>query len=331
VEEETQMRKMKTASWTGTKMQECRDTLDTMFREQLGYGNGKRMDPKGVKWITDNRVDIAETIVNLMQNEIDSIDPLPLLVEQTTGDIRNNYIWQELTGTVRVVDRAYGTKPLSQRLYFREHSIKTSMKETAVEFALEEVFAGRMTPSLAASEMAIARIRYRTSMVLDAIDAGVPNVADRTGQAGYTLRYTVATALSAAVLDKAIDGLQDEGSNATVFGRHLALHPAIRGFSGWSDSVNDELQRRGQIGVYHGANIVTLRDPLGRRAEEHLIPYNKVWVASGAPGAVYMDKPVTFLNWAEVSARDAVFGTGIRFEDGVKVWDPYQYRIITIT
>lgn len=325
------MRKFKTANWSQDKMQECRNELDNMFRAQLGYGNGKRMNPQGVKFINDNRVDIAETIVNLMNNEIESIDPLPFLVESTTGDIRNDYIWQELTGTVRVVDRAYGTKPISQRLYFREHSIKTTMKETAVEFALEEVFAGRMTPSLAASEMAIARVRYRTSMVLDALDAGVPSVADRTGAAGYTLRYTVATTLSAAVLDKAIDGLQDEGANGTVFGRHLTLHPAMRAFTGWSDAYNDELQRRGQTGIYHGANVVTLRDPLGRRAETHLIPLNKVWVASSTPGAIYMDKPVTFLNWAEVSARDAVFGTGIRFEDGVRVWDPYQYRIITIT
>jgi hypothetical protein len=131
-------------------------------------------------------------------------------------------------------------------------------------------------------------------------------------------------------LDKAIDGLEDEGGAPTVFGRHITLNTPLRNFAGFSDSVNDDMTRRGKIGVYHGANLVTLIDPWARRDATHLIRKDRVYVASGTPGAIFMDKPVTFLNWSLVDARTASFGVGIRIEDGLLVFDPYQYRIIEI-
>lgn len=332
------MPQFRTASWTPDTLRACREELDNMFREAVGYGNGNRMDPRAVQRLDADRVDIAETITNLIQEEVVNIDPLPLLVDQVTGDIRNNYIWQEMDGALRVVDRSYGSKPLSQRLTFSEYSMRTSMKEVAVEIPLEEVFSGRLTPSIAAQEMAIAITRYRVSMLLDAFDAAIPAGDDRTGLTGYTLRYTsTGGALTQAVVDKAIDGLADEGEGATIFGRHIALFPAMRAFtnsagvSGLNEETQRELFTRGVIGTYHGANILTLKDPYAKRSADHLIPSNKVWVASGTKGAIFMNKPVSFLNWAMTDARTATFGTGIRLEDGLLVHDPYRYRIITIT
>lgn len=325
------MLQFRTASRGAEWLKNAKDELDNIFKEAVGYGE-KRMNPRAIQIIDKDRYDIAETIVNVIQEEVENVNPLPFLVEQVSGDIRNNYIWRELDGALRVVSRAYGSKPLSQRLFFKEYSIHTSMKETAVEIPLEEVFAGAVTPSLAASEMALAITRYRVSTVLDALDTAIPSAADRTGVSGYNLRYTSSGgALDQADLDKAIDGLQDEAANPTIFGRHIALFPAIRGFTGFSDSVNDELTRRGQIGTYHGANIVQLRDPFAKRSADHLIRSDKVWVASGTRGAVFMDKPVSFLNWAITDPRTATFGTGVRLEDGLLVRDAYRYRIITIT
>lgn len=320
--------KFRTSKWDAGKIASCKEELNTMFREAVGYGE-KRMNPRAVQILDRDRVEIAETITNLVREEVENINPLPFLVEEVTGDIRNNYTWQEMDGALRVVSRSYGSKPLSQRLTFREFSMATSMKETAVEIPLEEVFSGRFTPAMAAEEMALAITRYRVSMVLDAIDAGVPSGADRSGMTGFNLRYTCTTTLTQAELDKAIDGLLDEGENPTVFGRHVALL-GIRAFTGFSDTQQSELTVRGQIGTYHTANIVTLRDPYAKRSADHLIPKNKVWVVSGTKGAIYMNKPVTFLNWSMVDARTATFGAGIRLEDGLLLTDPYRYRILTI-
>lgn len=317
-------------SWSKEKIVECKTELDNLFFEAVGKGES-RMNPHAVQIIDKQRVDIAETIVNLVNEEVTSINPLPFLVNEVTGDIRNQYVWQELDSSLRVVTRAYGSKPLSQRLTFKEFSMSTSMKETAVEIPLEEVFSGRQTPSLAAAEMAIAIIRFRISNTVDLIDAAVPaSTADRTGVSGYTLRYTDGGALSKANLDKAIDGLQDEGEGVAVIGRHVAMFPAIRAFSGWSDEINDEIARRGVIGQYHGATIVTLTDPYAKRTADHLIRKDRLYVAAGTKGCIYMTKPVDFLNWSFTDARTATFGTGIRLEDGILMHDAYKYRIMEV-
>ena len=323
----------RTARWSAEKIADCRKELDNLFFEATGKGNGSRMNPRAVDILHKDRVDIAETITHLIQEEVENVNPLPFLVDQVTGDIRNNYIWQEMDGALRVVARSYGSKPLSQRLTFKEYSMRTSMKEVAVEIPLEEVFSGRFTPRMAASEMAIAIIRYRVSTTLDALDAAIPSSADRTGVSGYTLRYTGYTQ---ANLDKAIDGLQDESENPTIFGRHVTLFPTLRTFDtktsvDVAESVKDDFFRRGVVGSYHGANIVTLRDPFAKRSADHLIRKDRIWIAGGAKGAIFMDKPVTFLNWAMTDARTATFGTGIRIEDGLLVHDAFRYRILEVS
>lgn len=324
------MLQFRKSSWSTDKIESCRKELNDIFFAAVGMGEA-RMNPHAVDIINENRVDIAETIVRLIEEEVQNIDPLPFIVNEVEGDIRNSYIWQELDSSLRVVTRAYGSKPLSQRLTFKEYGMSTSMKEVAVEIPLEEVFSGRQTPALAAQEMAVAITRYRVANTLDLVDAAVPAAtADRTGVSGYTLRYVEGGPLSKTNLDKAIDGLQDEGENVAIIGRHIAFAPAMRGFAGFSDLVDDDMTRRGVIGAYHGANIVTLRDPWVKRTADHLIRKDRVYIASGTKGALYMTKPVQFLNWAYTEPRTAVFSTGIRLEDGVLVYDAYRYRIMEV-
>lgn len=319
------------ASWDKTKIENCRAELDNLFFEAVGKGE-KRMNPHAVDTLNKDRIEIAATIVNLIQQEVVNVDPLPFLVNEVTGDIRNNYVWQELDSSLRVVSRSYGSKPLSQRLSFKEIAMSTTMKEVGVEVPLEEVFGGRITPSLAASEMALAIARFRIGNTLDLIDAAVPATTnDRTGVSGYTLRYVESTTLTQANLDKAIDGLQDNGGDVTVLGRHVAMAPSIRHFTGFGLNTTDELAIKGVIGTYHGANIVTLKDPYVRRTADHLIRKDRMYLSSGTKGALYMTKPVDFLNYAFVDARTATFGTGIRLEDGVLMYDPYQYRVFEFT
>jgi hypothetical protein len=325
------MLQFKKASWSDEKIQSCKDELNNLFFEAVGKGE-KRMNPHAVDILHEDRIEIAETIINLINQEVTNVNPLPLLVDQVEGDIRNNYIWQELDSSLRVVTRAYGSRPLSQRLTFKEHSMKTEMRETNVEIPLEEVFSGRQTPALAASEMALAITRFRIANTVDLIDAAVPSSTnDRTGITGYTLRYVDSGNLSQANLDAAIDGLQDEGDNITVFGRHVALFPAIRSFTdNVSQDIQTDLFNRGVVAQYHGANILTLKDPYAKRSADHLIRKDRIYVASGTKGAVYMTKPVEFLNYSFVDPKTATFGAGLRMEDGIVMHDAYRYRILEI-
>lgn len=317
------MIQFRTASRTADELKTAKAELDEMFSIVKG-ANGK-MNHKAVRHLEDNRYTIAELILQLVNDTVLVTDPTPFLADVVEGDIRNNYIWQEITSTLRVVNRSYGTKPLSQRLTFKEYSIATSHKEIAVEIELEKIASGRVTPSMVTDAIAETINRYRVTTVLSGIDAGIGSGLDHTGKAGYTLRYTD---LTQANLDKALDGLLDESENPIMFGRHIALAPKIRGFTGWSNETLREMEVRGMIGTYHSAKIVSLRDQYHKREGGHLIAGNKAWIASGTKGAKFMTKDVSFLDWAVVDPRTSTFGVGTRLEDGVLVFDPEQYRII---
>lgn len=317
--------RFQTASRNAGEMTAAKDELNNIFREAVTGSHGK-YNPRGAEVLRANKMDIAELIVQIIRDEVVSTDPTPFLVDNITGDFTDNYSFQKLDGSLRVVKRSYGSKPLSQRLTFKEHSLTTSMKEIAVELPLEEIAGGRITPAQMAEEVAFAINRYRISTILDGLDAAITATADRTGIAGYTLRYT---GITKANLDKALDGLFDEGGRPVIYGRHTALYPAIRNFAGWTPETVREFETRGQIGSYMGAPIVVLADTFNGTSGEHFLSNQKIWIASGKKGAKFMTKDVSFLNWAEVSEKNASFGTGIRLEDGLIVDDPFQYRILT--
>lgn len=322
------------ASWEPAKLKEAKEDLNKIFLEAVGYGEKKR-NPRAGDILNKDAFEIAQLIFRVIEQEVTVTDPLPFLVEEVTGDIRDNYLYHELDSTFRVTQRSYGSKPLSQRLTFKEYSISTTQKEVAVEIPLEEVFAGVFTPALVAEEIAFAINRFRISSVLDALDAGVPAVADRTGLSGYDLRYT---GFTQGNLDKAIDGLQDEAEAVSIFGRHIVINPVIRGFTGYADGATalgqatmDELFARGVVGAYHNAQVVTLKDTFAKRAQAHVIRKDRVYIAGDVKGAFHMVKPVDFLNYAFTDPRTATFATGVRIEDGTLVWDPYRYRIIEVS
>lgn len=313
----------KVGKFNAEELQTAKNELDEIF--SIVKGKNGKLVPSAVKKLDDNRYDIAELILQVINETYLITDPTPLLVEVVDGDIRNNYLWRELDSTLRVVNRSYGTKPISQRLTFKEHSISTSMKEIAVEIPLEEVAAGSTTPSQVAESMAQAILRYRIAAVLDGIDAGVTSGADLTGESGYTKRYS---GLTQANLDKAIDGLLDDSEAVTIFSRHIALAPTLRTFSDFSDEVKDDMTRRGVIGMYHNAQILTLRDQYSQVDASHLISKDRVYLAASRKGAIWMQKDVSFLNWALVDPRSSSFGVGTRLEDGMLVRHQNRYRII---
>lgn len=324
------MPNFKTASRSLGELKTAKEQLDEIF--SIVKGPKGSLNQRAVKKLEDDRFELAELILQLINDTVLVTDPTPFLVDVVDGEFGNDYVWQELDSTLRVVARSYGTKPLSQRLVFKEYGMVTSHKEIAVEIPLEQIAGGRITASQVTDAMAEAINRYRITSILDAIDAGVTSGADHTGKAGYSRRYTD---LTQANLDKAIDGLQDESESVTVFGRHIALAPKIRsyagftdGTTGWPDAAAEEFLRRGMIGSYHGAAIVSLRDQFHKREGGHLVAANKAWLASGTKGARFMAKDVSFLNWSVVDQRSSTFGVGTRLEDGVLVFDPFQYRII---
>jgi hypothetical protein len=309
---------------TASERTEHKQKLDEIFAR---VGSKGKITARGLKELDDNRVEIADTIVQLITDDLSVVDPTPLLVSKRTQGFTDKNLFQRMEGTLKVVNRSYGSKPLSQRLSASEFSYSTSMKELAVEIPLEEVVGGRITASQVVSAMAYAIARYKVSLVLSAISAAVTATPDHTGLSGYNLRYTGVTEDN---LSKAVDGMRDDGDAPTIFARHQALYPAIRTFAGWGTIQQGQYLERGEVGQFLCASVVTIIDNYSRLLGGHQIDGNKVWVASQTPGAWLIEKDVTFLNWALVDQRSATFSTGIRLEDGVFVYEPWRYRILDV-
>lgn len=318
----------KIANRTADEMAAHKNELNNIFKSAVGHDKHGRVDPKGLKELEANKIEIAQLVVQLVEDTVALTDPTPFMVDRRTYNLGDQIIFQELKGDMKVTKRAYGSKPLSQRLTKTEWSMTTQAKEVAIEIPLEEIASGAMSASDAVNAMAESINRYRVQFVLDGIDAGVPAATnDRTGVTGFTLRYS---GLTDTNLEKALDGLKDDGEVPSIFGRHIALYPAIRGFTGYSQDTLRELETRGAVGVYQGSPVVTLIDKFSRKAGSHVIPANRVYIAGGAKGAVLAEVDLSFLNFAETDARTGVFTTGMRMEDGLLVWNPYAYRIIEI-
>jgi hypothetical protein len=311
--------------WTNEKLDEAKKELDDIFYSTVSDGKG-RFDRRSIQKINNCRFDIAELIVRIVEETFLLTNPIPFLVDEQTGVMGEKKVFQELNSALRMVNRAPGAKPISQRLTYKEWDITTSQKEVAVEIPLEKVAVGRIKPSDVATAMAIAINRNRISTVLTALDSAVDAVSDRTGETGFNLRYTGYTA---ANFDKAINGMLDDGAQPTIFGRYVALAPALQGFAGWSQDITTELQSRGMVAQYRGAAVVSLLDQYNKFTGDHVVPKDRVYLASGTKGAIIEDRDVSFLDYAVVDERTATFAAGRRVEHGVLVWDKYRYRIVT--
>jgi hypothetical protein len=316
----------KTASRTPQEIADHKAELNSIFKDAVGHDKRGRIDPKGMQELQDNRIEIAQLVVQLLEDTVAVTDPTPFLVDRNTYNLGDQIMFQEMRGDLKVTKRAYGTKALSQRLTKVEWGMTTQAKEIAVELALEEIASGASSASDAVDAIAEGINRHRIQFVLDGIDAGVPAATDdHSGVPGFTLRYS---GLTKGNLESALDGLKDEGEAASIFGRHTALYPAIRNFDGWSDQSIRDFEMRGVTGVFQGSPVVTLVDKFSRKAQSHVIRNDRVYIAGGSKGAVMAEIDLSFLNWAEADPRVGVFTTGVRLEDGLLVWNPYAYRII---
>lgn len=319
----------KVASRSATEIAAHKAELDAIVKNAVGHDKRGRIDPKGLRELDNNRIEIAQLVVQLIEDSVALTDPTPFMVDRRTYGLDDQILFQEARANgLTVTKRAYGTKPLAQRTTKLEYSMNTTASEIAIVLPLEEIASGASSASDAVAAMSEAINRWNLQMVLDAIDAGVPAAtADRTGKAGYTLRYS---GLTKDNLAKCIDGMRDDGDVPTVFGRHTALFPAIRAFEDWSEASKRDFEVRGQVGIYLGANLVTMADRYSRFFGSHAIRADRVYVAAGNKGAIMAERDLSFLNYAVTDARTGTFETGMRMESGVLVYNPYAYRVIEL-
>lgn len=95
---------------------------------------------------------------------------------------------------------------------------------------------------------------------------------------------TTAAGISQAALDAAIAQVQDESEsgNVVIVGRPTVVNK-IASFDGFGNETLEEIRRKGMIGVYHGANIITLKNYKDEEGVPY-IPNNELWVMARDTG-----------------------------------------------
>lgn len=95
---------------------------------------------------------------------------------------------------------------------------------------------------------------------------------------------TTAAGISQAAVDAAIAQVQDESQTGEVVivGRPTVVNQ-LAGFDGFGNETMEEIRRKGMIGVYHGANIITLKNYKDEDGVPY-IPNNELWVMARDTG-----------------------------------------------
>lgn len=95
---------------------------------------------------------------------------------------------------------------------------------------------------------------------------------------------TTAAGISQATLDSVISTVQDESlsGNVVIVGRPTVVNK-IASFDGFGNETLEEIRRKGMIGVYHGADIITLKNFKDEDGVPY-IPNNELWVMARDTG-----------------------------------------------
>lgn len=116
--------------------------------------------------------------------------------------------------------------------------------------------------------------------IFSLLTAAIPNSSDY---------YVTGAGMDAADLNGMIaevkDSIKPNGQGpvpVTVIGRS-SMTDQISDFPGFSEEAKEEIRTRGRLGIYRGANIVTINNWTDEDGESYL-PANELWVFGGTVG-----------------------------------------------
>ena len=278
----------------------------------------------------------GEAAALIRQSVIDGFemtDPTPIFMERREGTLGDTYEFEQLINTLRVVEYS----PMSAPQVFTPrkgvYTINTSSYELAFGIPLEKVMRRQHTIGEFVDLAAQAMVRHTRDITLTAIDLSTQGGAvDLKGRA---LRTAAAGAnVAQTEIDAALRRMYAFNSGVTIFGSRYALDP-IYGYGATSDNLKEELNARGVIGAYRGARLVEMVD-------DHNIFYNSfskvngvdleklIFIAAGVPGAIWLEKDLSSLDWELMDVRKAQWSSGVRMEHGTLVHTPWRYHVIQL-
>lgn len=261
-------------------------------------------------------------------------DPTPIFTERRAGELGNTYEFTKLINTLRVVKYAPMSEPLIFTPRKAKYTIATSMYELPVGIDLQKILTRQHTVAEFSNMQAEAITRHYVNLTLTAIDTACANGV--TDIRGRDLRaITTSTDVQSTDLDDQLRRMYSYNENVVIFGHRWALDPILdmAASTTSADAVKEELRTRGWVGQYRGATLVAVNDEYNEFTANFTsingVDWEKlIFLGSGVPGAILMERDLSALNWQELDPERAFFRTGIRWDHGILVHSNWRYGVL---
>jgi hypothetical protein len=303
--------------------------INTDMLNYLNSGGVTALDV-AAKW----RGDAAALVREVMIDEFRMMDPTEIFTERRTGTMGDSYEYEKLINTLRSVEYSPGSQPQIFTPRKTKYGIRTSQFELAWGVDLQKVMNRQLSLGDFATMAAQALLRHYQNLVLTAVNAAcATGVVDQRGRAVRTAAAgsNVAKPELDAALRRIIAG---NGGNATIFGMRFALDPVFdMGATASGDLTKDELNNRGIIGKYRGADIVEMTDEYNEFYQawgtaSGLDLEKLLFISSGVKGAILLERDVSALAWENLDTQKATWSQGQRIDQGILVHTPARYHVV---
>ncbi|MGE6227626.1 HK97-fold major capsid protein [Paenibacillus chitinolyticus] len=271
----------------------------------------------------DGRQEIAEVIAIYIDQNFNKFDIAPYIFQYKNFKLGDKPEFRLKKKGIK----AYWIAPNSSTPKSRNYQETLSMEFDSVsvrpECLLDELKAGRVT-SLA-DLLADAKEAVQNAVV-GKVFTILAQVYNATNNA--ELYQLDTTNLSQSSVNKAIDTVvYRTGGRATIIGDMMLVNQ-IRDFSGFTDTTKDEIMKTGRIGVYRGANIISVSEVKDPATNKILVPKNRLYVVSQKLGyaGTYGDSKFG----QETSIEDWTWNARIDKEWGAAVTEPEGMFVVEV-
>lgn len=278
------------------------------------------------------KMNLAKLVRESVEDEFALTDPTAIFTERRTASLGDKIEVERKHNTLRVVKYSPQSQPLIFSPVKSKHTLSTTMYELAYGIQLIQVMTRQHTIQEFVQYAAQALTKHALKVVLTAIDTACGVGA--TDQRGRALRTVAAGAdVTKTELDAA---LRRMGPGTRIFGARWALE-AIMDFaqSNGGDNMKEEWIRRGFIGTYRGASLVSFEDDFDAYKQAFTsvngVDLEKlIFIAAPQKGAIYLERDLNALQWSELDSKTATFEAGLRLDHGVFVDKPWRYHVIKL-
>lgn len=291
----------------------------------------------GLQSRPDLQYKIARLVRETVMDGFAMTDPTPIFTERRTGELGNKYEYTRLINTFRAVKYAPMSEPLIFTPRKAKYTITTAPYELPFGIDLQKILTRQHTVAEFSDMASEAVTRHYVNLVLTAVNAACGVAA--TDIRGRNLRTNVgASDVTQTALDAQLRRLYSYGGDAVIFGHRWALDPILDMAAGTNaaDVAKEELRQRGWIGTYRGAALVAVEDDFNEFTQAFTsiggVDWEKLlFLGTGQPGAILLERDMSALNWQELDAERAWFRTGIRWDHGILVHSAWRYGVLQMT